>query len=292
MESKYPLRRELRFQGGWRRIFPLLFWLLLSGIFLFLNPKDLEAAKRPLWVSLELGLLRASSATLNDELIPLLNQILSDLEAEAKDLGFKTSFSPMGKINTSLSAAVEVETPVWNQFSLVAGIGYWKRSVFASVEASGELNNFFYGLEDSTGVSMRLIPVRVSVRGEKMRGFWRYFGGVGLTWALAQFEYTSRIQFLDLMGSLEEDYFREKARGRAILPHAEAGVDYTWREKFRFGVIIRIPIGKISKLKIVDSSDPQDLGEEAVFIDQWGREQFLSWELTGFQASLVVRYLF
>lgn len=292
MEGTYRWRRELRFRGGWRRILILLFWLLHLGIFLFLNPTDLKAAKRPFWVSLEVGLFRPSSATLNDELIPLLNQILSDLEAEAKGLGFKTSFKPMGKIKTNFSAAVEVETPLWKQLSLVAGVGYWKKSVSASVKASGELNNFFYGLEDATGVSVRLIPVRVSVRGEKRRGRWRYFGGVGLTWALAKFEYTSRTQFLDLTGSLEEDYFREKARGRAILPHAEAGADYTWGEKVCFGVNIRIPIGKIARLKIFDSSDPQDLGQEAVFIDQWGRERVLSWELTGFQAGLVVRYLF
>ncbi|MGQ9471474.1 MAG: hypothetical protein ACUVR0_07270 [Candidatus Aminicenantales bacterium] len=255
-------------------------------------PPDLHAAKRPLWVSVELGLFRPSSATLNNELIPLLNQILSDLEAEAGEMGLKTRSSPLGKINTNFSLAAEIEMPLWNQFSLVGGIGYWKKSVSASVEAWGELDNFFYRLEDVTNVSVRLIPIRVSVRGEKKWGRWQYFGGLGLTWALSQFEYTSRFQFLELSGSFEEDYFREKARGRAFLPHGEAGANYTWEEKIRFGIIIRFPIGKINHLKIIDSSDPQNLGQQAVFIDQGGREKSLCWELTGFQAGLILRYLF
>lgn len=292
MTRRYRLRKEAGFGESSRFFFLSWFLSLFFSLASFLIPPDLNAARRPLWISVELGLFRPSSATLNNELIPLLNQILSDLEAEAGELGLKTRRGPLGKINTNLSLAAEIEMPLGNQFSLVGGIGYWKKAVSASVEAWGELNNFFFWLEDVTNVSMRLIPIRVSVRGEKRWGRWRYFGGLGLTWALSQFEYTSRFQFLELSGSFEEDYFREKARGRAFLPHGEAGADYTGEEKIRFGIIIRFPIGKINYLKVVESSDPQNLGQQAVFIDQRGREKSLCWELTGLQAGLILRYLF
>ncbi len=266
-------------------------WVTFWGLIIWLAA-PLAAARPKLWFGLETGFFRPSSATLNDEFIPQINQVLEELRLETEELGFKSEFKPMGSVPVNFSLGIEAETSLAPSLSLALGIGYWRKSLSGSVEASGKLNNFAYGLSDDVHLTLRLLPLRVSVRAESRKQAWRYFGGAGFALVLSSIEYRSRFQFLDLFNQIVEDNFQEKAGGKALVPQLEAGVDYDWRDKFRVGIIIRIPIGKIESLEITESTEPQAMGERATYLDSRGEEKLLDWGITGWQLSLTLRYFF
>jgi len=266
-------------------------WVAFLGLIILLA-QPVAAARPKLWFGLETGFFRPSSATLNNEFIPQINQVLEELQLETEELGFKSQFKPLGSVPRGFSLGFEAETSLAPYLSLSLGIGYWKKTLSGSVEASGKLNSFAYGLSDFAHLTLRLLPLRLSVRAESRRPAWRYFGGVGFALMLSLIEYRSQFQFLDLFNQLVEDNFQEKATGKALLPQLEAGADYDWKDRFRVGIIIRIPIGKIESLKITESTETQAIGERAKYLDSQGEERLLDWGISGWQLSLTLRYLF
>lgn len=211
-----------------------------------------------------------------------------------RSLDLKANVAEMAKISWAADMGGEVEMFVGPVFSLVAGAKVWNETRQGSIQGEGTFMGSGMAYAQGMAATFSILPVYASARVNlyAMGGKLRFYAGVGAGYYWCRTSLSMTMKF-EIDGSVEEDTrYAMDAKGTALVPHLDAGVDVKLIGPLYGGVDIRYALGKIRSFKITKSTDSAEVGQEYTYADAGGNLKPLVFELDGINVGLILKIKF
>lgn len=264
-----------------------------SILLIFLFPLLLTAEEKRIAFSLKGGLYIPSSSTYNDEVLPPVNNSLTEFNAWLSSAGLKSSLDELDEIKGGITFGGEVEFFVSRGFSFSLGAEYWKQTPKASVEASGNVGGDSYEISDKYQIEHSLIPILATLRASLPSDRFRAYIGAGIGYYMGKIILKEEWDWKENGISFEKGSSKLESSGKAIIPHLNGGFDLDITNNISISADLRYPLGKIKSFRIdKDTSDPTAVGKNLKYEDVNGKEKDFKWELNGFNFGVNLKFKF
>ena len=250
-----------------------------------------EAGGR-LTLALKGGLSSPRSGTFNNEIVPSVNLSIQDFLSQAAAFGFDTKSDELEKIGLGPMAGCEIEWFFRPRISLAAGVEYFKRAPSASSRASGSEGAAVYDLTQNYDIKASVIPVLATVRYHLPLGKFRAYAGAGAGYYWGSLGFNVNFDLKVNGVSAGSDMTVTEGTGRAVVPHLNAGLDFSLMKRISLAADVRYSFGKIKSFKINRQTDNDLVGRNITYINAQGDEKTVMWELDGFTAGLMIKIRF
>lgn len=194
------------------------------------------------------------------------------------------------EIGSAAAYGVEVKAELPMGLGGGIGLGYWSNASSWREDNSSPGNP---NIEDfKIDVSAPMLDVNACYRVPLVPGVLKARAGVAMTMAWGRLQYT--YDFLHLSGGTQvTDHFGEIAKGSGTTFGLLAGLDLVTIPKVTIGLEAGYRAGKIDKLTVKESTDPDHVGTVYQYYDH-GTNQLLTLpvELSGMHVKLSARYHF
>lgn len=264
------------------------FFVLLLFLSVFLTGQDRKIA-----FSLKGGFYTPSSSTFNNDVVPSVNNALTDFNAWLSSAGLKSSMDELDEIKGGITLGGEVEFFVSSRFSFAIGVEYWRQKPKASVEASGKIGGDSYDISSKYDIETSLIPVIATLRASLPSDNFRAYMGAGIGYYMGKVVLKESWDWKENGISFEKGEHELESSGKAIIPHLNGGFDFDLTKNISICADLRYPFGTIKSFKIEkDTSDPASVGESLKYEDANGEEKEYKWELSGFNFGISIKFKF
>ncbi len=262
-------------------------------ILTLLFPLLLMAEEKKIALSLKGGFYSPSSSTYNNEVIPPVNNSLTEFNAWLSSTGLKSNLDELDEIKGGIVFGGEVEFFVSRQFSFSFGADYWKQTPKASVGASGTVGGDSYDISDKYQINFSLIPIFTTLRVSLPSEMFRAYIGAGIGYYMGKIVLKEEWDLKENGVSVEKGSHELESSGKAIIPHLNGGFDFDITKSISISADLRYPLGKIKSFRIEkDTSDPTNVGENLKYEDVNGEEKDFKWELSGFNFGVNLKFKF
>lgn len=262
-------------------IFILSFSVLLIG------------EEKKIAISLRSGLYTPSSSTYNNEVIPPVNNSLTEFNAWLSSAGLKSNMDELDEIKGGIAFGGEIEFFVSRQFSFAIGAEYWRQTPKASIEASGTVSGDSYDISDKYQIEASLIPVLATVRISFPSNKFRAFMGAGIGYYMGKIILKEEWDWKENGISFEKGSHEIESSGKSLIPHLNGGFDFDITKNISISADLRYPLGTIKTFKIErNTSDLASIGENLKYEDVNGKEKEFKWELSGFNFGVNLKFKF
>lgn len=264
------------------------FFVLLLFSFAFLIGEEKRIA-----FSLKGGFFTPSSTTYNNDIVPFVNNSLTEFNAWLSSAGLKSNMDELDEIKGGITFGGEVEFFVSSKFSFAIGAEYWRKIPQASVEASGKINGDSYEISERYKIDTSLIPVIATLRISLPSDNFRAYIGGGVGYYMGKVVLKEEWDWKENGISFEKGEHEIESSGKAIIPHLNGGFDLDLTKNISISADLRYPFGTIKSFKIEkDTSDPTSVGETLKYEDVNGEEKEFKWELSGFNFGVNIKFKF
>ncbi len=268
-----------------KRVFVIL------GI-LFISLSSFGAEKR-VAISFRAGLYSPSSQTYNDDVIPPINNMLTEFTAWLSSAGLNAKLDELDEIKGGMTYGGEIEFFVVPQFSLAFGAELWKKKPSASVKANGVVGGDSYDISEDYQIEASLTPLlltlRVNLSSERFRA---YLGG-GAGYYMGKILVKDEWDWKENGVSFEKGSHQIESTGESIIPHVNGGFDFDLSENLSISADLRYSFGTIKSFEIKkDTTDPTSIGKNLTYEDVNGVEKDFKWELSGFNFGVNLKIKF
>lgn len=245
-------------------------------------------------IGFRFGYFRPSATTFNRDFVGPLNQNLVASAAMLRSLDLTATVVEMAKIGWAADVGGEVEMFIGPVFSLMAGGKVWRETRPGRIQAEGKFMGAEIAYAQDMAATFTVLPVYVSARVNlyAVGGHLRFYAGAGAGyyWCRTSLSMTMKIE---IDGSVEEDArYEVDAKGTALIPHLDAGVDVKLLGPLYAGLDMRYAFGKIRSFKITKSTDAAEVGQEYTYADAGGNLKPFVFELDGINVGLILKIKF